>query len=83
MSKMHLLSIAVVSMLAGCGGGGEPVAAVPTPQAVTGALRARALAVALATPVSPAEAARPLMDFGERTFSQYFPGKHSVNPYRG
>jgi hypothetical protein len=74
-----LVVLTLASMLAACGGGAEsPVA----PAAALAMLRAQALAVPGA--VTPEEAARQLMDFGESMFPEYFPGHkttQSLSPF--
>ena len=73
MSNKHLIALAALALLAGCGGGDTSAPNI-TPQAATEALRAKALAVS-ATAVSTAEAARQLMDFAEGSiYASYFPG---------
>jgi len=73
MSNKHLIALAALALLAGCGGG-DPSAPNITPEAATTALRAKALEVRAAA-VSTAEAARQLMDFAEGSiYASYFPG---------
>lgn len=69
---MRSIVMTTVAVLAACGGEHAPAPA--SPAEVTGALRARAWAVA-AQAVPPEEAARQLMDFGEAQFPQYFPSR--------
>ncbi|MBI3370025.1 MAG: hypothetical protein HY021_16665 [Burkholderiales bacterium] len=71
MNKQPLGLLALL-ILAGCGGGNPPDAAV-TPAAATAALRAKILAASDAA-VAPEEAARQLMDFAESSaYRIYFP----------
>lgn len=65
-------ALAGSAALTACGGG--ETAAEATPTTVAGGLRAHVLQLnASAGTVTAAEAARQLMDFGERTFPNYFP----------
>ncbi|MGZ5195007.1 MAG: hypothetical protein ACXWJM_07440, partial [Ramlibacter sp.] len=58
------LALVAASLLAGCGGGDEGVAAQPAARA--------------AVNVTPEEGARQLMDFGENVYPQYFPGHETT-----
>ncbi|GAB1390256.1 MAG: hypothetical protein AMXMBFR78_25160 [Rubrivivax sp.] len=70
-----LLALACLSALASCGGGRDQADA--TAQDAVTTLRARALAAA-ASSVTPREAARQLMDFGEAKFPQFFPSHQAT-----
>ncbi|MDB5874884.1 MAG: hypothetical protein JWQ07_4326 [Ramlibacter sp.] len=77
MLKKYLVVLLLFALLAGCGGGsGTPEAvtvAGPPPTAVIAASRAPALSAA-SSAVTPEEAARQLMNFGESVYPEYFPG---------
>lgn len=80
--KLHhpqrLLPVLCIAVLAGCGGGSDAEHA--TPQEAVAALRMRALEVATQT-VTPEEAARQLMDFGEAQYPQFFPSRQPTQSF--
>jgi hypothetical protein len=67
------LGAAVIAVVAaGCGGASQDEPAASGPQAAVATLRAQSLALSAAG-VSAADAANQLMDYGQRTYPQYFP----------
>jgi hypothetical protein len=87
MYRQHLLALAASALLAACGGGADTTSV--TPQDAAGAMRAHALSakagaanvkIAAAT-VTPEEAARQLMDFGESVFKVYFPEHQTTQTF--
>lgn len=81
--KSPAVVLAIAALLAGCGGGSDTAAtAEASPAAAAATMRARiqsaaptasAQAVAAAATVSPEEAARQLMNYGEANFPDLFP----------
>ncbi|MBI3370026.1 MAG: hypothetical protein HY021_16670 [Burkholderiales bacterium] len=77
----HVITLAALAALSGCGGGDGAERASITPAAAVSALRAKILAVS-DTAVSPEEAARQLLDFAEASvYKSYFPTHETTQSF--
>jgi len=77
----RLVCFAAIAVLSACGGGEPHEPVVATPASVAPPMGAKALAVTQGSLVSPEEAARQLMDYGEATFPAYFPVHQATQSY--